>query len=389
MNVLADRLPADVTSLVGRRAELAELKRVLEDSRLVTLTGTGGVGKTRLALQVAREVRRAFPDGVFWVSLAEVGEPGLVALTVMDAVGLRTMGPEVTAGLVNYLRDKRLLLVLDNCEHLVEACADLAAELLPACPGVRVLATSREVLDIAGERTFLVAPLAVPEEDEGPDRTPAAGAWTGAVADAMALFADRAAAAVPGFEVTADNAWAVAALCRHLDGLPLAIELAAVRMRALSVEELLQRQDERYELLTRRQRGTPVSRHRSLRATVDWSFELCSPDERLLWARLSVFAGGCDLDAAESVCAREGLTRDAVLDVMAGLVEKSIITREEHHGRARYRMLETIRQYGREQLRSTGEEPELRRRHRDHYLRLAERVQERWFGPGQVALFTS
>ncbi|MFF1953526.1 NB-ARC domain-containing protein, partial [Kitasatospora herbaricolor] len=153
MNVLADRLPADVTSLVGRRTELAELKRVLEDSRLVTLTGTGGVGKTRLALQVAREVRRAFPDGVFWVSLAEVGEPGLVALTVMDAVGLRTMGPEVTAGLVDYLRDKRLLLVLDNCEHLVEACADLAAELLPACPGVRVLATSREVLDIAGERT--------------------------------------------------------------------------------------------------------------------------------------------------------------------------------------------------------------------------------------------
>ncbi|MFF1949686.1 ATP-binding protein, partial [Kitasatospora herbaricolor] len=156
-----------------------------------------------------------------------------------------------------------------------------------------------------------------------------------------------------------------------------------------SVEELLQRQDERYELLTRRQRGTPVPRHRSLRATVDWSFELCSPEERLLWARLSVFAGGCDLNAAESVCAREGLTRDAVLDVMAGLVEKSIITREEVHGRARYRMLETIRQYGREQLRSTGEEPELRRSHRDHYLHLAERVQERWFGPGQVALFAS
>ncbi|MCX5215416.1 LuxR C-terminal-related transcriptional regulator [Kitasatospora sp. NBC_00240] len=389
MSVLADRLPADVTSLVGRRAELAELKRVLEESRLVTLTGIGGVGKTRLALQVAREVRRAFPDGVFWVSLAEVGERGLVALTVMDAVGLRTMGPEATTVLVDYMRDKRLLLVLDNCEHLVEACADLAAELLPACPGVRVLATSREVLDIGGERTFVVAPLPVPEEDEGPDRTPTAGAWSGAVADAMALFADRAAAAVPGFEVTADNAWAVAALCRHLDGLPLAIELAAVRMRALSVEELLRRQDERYELLTRRQRGTPLSRHRSLRATVDWSFELCSPEERLLWARLSVFAGGCDLNAAESVCAREGLTRDAVLDVMAGLVEKSIITREEHHGRARYRMLETIRQYGREQLRDTGEEPELRRRHRDHYQRLAERVQEQWFGPGQVALFAS
>ncbi|MFE3238497.1 ATP-binding protein, partial [Kitasatospora indigofera] len=387
MGVLAENvLPVGVTSLVGRRAELAELKRVLEGSRLVTLTGTGGVGKTRVALEVAREVRRAFPDGVFWVSLAEVGEPGLVGLTVMDVVGRRIMGPEPTAALVEHLRDKRVLLVLDNCEHLVGACASLTQDLLSACAGVRVLATSREVLDITGERTFHLAPLPLPEED-GEDDAPAVVTGTPTTTDALSLFAERAAAVVPGFEITADNARTVAALCRHLDGLPLAIELAAVQMRALTVEELLQRQDERHELLARHQEGTPPARHRSLRATVDWSFELCSPEERLLWARLSVFAGGCDLDAAERVCTGEDLTATAVLDVMAGLVEKSVLTREEIHGHARYRMLETIRQYGREQLIHAGEEAELRLRHRDHYLQLAELVQARWFGPGQVALF--
>ncbi|MEE1826318.1 LuxR C-terminal-related transcriptional regulator, partial [Streptomyces sp. BE20] len=203
----------------------------------------------------------------------------------------------------------------------------------------------------------------------------------------VVLFADRAAAAAPGFTLTPHNAQAVADLCRHLDGLPLAIELAAVRVRALSVEELLQRQNEHYELLTRRQRhGT--ARHHSLRATVDWSYQLCSPQERLLWARLSVFAGGCDLAAAQSVCTDHGLTREDVLDTVTALVDKSVLTREDHHGHTRYRMLETLRQYGHEHLRRTGEEDELRRRHRDHYLRLAEHVEEHWFGPGQVDLFT-
>ncbi|MGV9266178.1 ATP-binding protein [Kitasatospora sp. NPDC003701] len=380
MGALTDGgFPADVTSLVGRRSELAELKRVLADSRLVTLTGTGGVGKTRLALQVSREVRRAFHDGAVWVPLAEVGEPDQVGQTVINTMGLRTVGPDTTTLLTDYLRDKRLLLVLDNCEHLVEVCAQLAADLLAACPGVRVLVTSREVLDIAGERVFAVAPLPVPVPEEHPG---------GTCADSVVLFADRAAAAAPGFTVTPENAEAVAALCRHLDGLPLAIELAAVRVRALSVEELLKRQSEHYQLLTRRQRRG-ASRHHSLRATVDWSFELCSAEERLLWARLSVFAGGCDLAAAQSVCTDGDLTREAVLDTLTGLVDKSVLTHEDDHGRTRYRMLETLRQYGREQLRRAGEEDALRRRHRDHYLRLAEHVEERWFGPGQVALFAA
>ncbi|MFF1874732.1 ATP-binding protein [Kitasatospora herbaricolor] len=384
MKILADgALPADVTGLVGRRTEVAELKKMLSEARLVTLSGVGGVGKTRLALQVSREVHRAFPDGVHWVSLAEVGEPELVGLTTMAAIGVHTMGPDATAALIDFLRDKRLLLVLDNCEHLVDACAEMVAALLRACPGVRVLATSREVLDIAGERSFVVPPLSVPEAED-----PAAK-HGGGITEAVELFAARAAAAVPGFELTADNEQAVAALCRHLDGLPLAIELAAVRMRFLTVDELLARQGERYELLTAQRRG-PLPRQQSLRATVDWSFELCSPQEQLLWARLSVFVGGCDLAAAEVVCAGEGLARPGVLDTMAGLVEKSVLMREEEQGRVRYRMLETIRQYGREQLQKTGEESELRRRHRDRYLELAERVSEQWwFGPGQVVLFAS
>ncbi|WP_328793173.1 LuxR C-terminal-related transcriptional regulator [Streptomyces sp. NBC_00273] len=368
--------------MVGRRSEIAGVKRLLADSRLVTLTGTGGVGKTRLALQVARDVRRAFRDGVFWVSLAEVGESDQVVLTVMDAVGMRTMGPDAARALTRHLRDKRLLLVLDNCEHLVEACGEAAADLLAMCPGVRVLATSREVLDIAGERVFAVPPLPVPLETSP-------GSHGGIRADSVALFVDRAAAAAPGFEVTPDNEQAVAALCRHLEGLPLAIELAAARVRSLSVEELVRRQDERYELLTRRRRRGSAFRHRSLRSTVDWSFELCSPEERLLWARLSVFAGGCDLTAAQNVCSDRKLTREAVLEAVAGLVEKSILTREEVHGRVRYRMLETLRQYGREHLARAGETDGLRRRHRDHYLQLAEHVHDQWFGPGQVILFAS
>ncbi|MFD5922782.1 ATP-binding protein [Kitasatospora sp. NPDC058201] len=383
MSLLAEgAIPADATSLVGRRREVAELKQLLAVARLVTLTGTGGVGKTRLAMQVSREVARAFDAGVFWVPLAEVTKPAQVVLTVMEAVGQRT-GPGDIRALADCLGERRLLLVLDNCEHLVGACADLAAEVLRACPGVRVLATSREVLDIVGEHVFAVMPLSVPEEN-------AAGGAAVARADSVALFVDRATAAAPGFRMTPANEAAVASLCRHLDGLPLAIELAAVRVRALSVEEILRRQDERCEFLTRRRGGTATpSRHQSLRATMDWSYELCSPEERRLWERLSVFSGGCDLDAVEDVLTDRRLPRAAVLDALTGLVEKSVLTCEESHGRVRYRMLETIRRYGHEHLSPAGEEAGLSRRHRDHYLRLAERVRDQWFGPGQAALFAT
>jgi non-specific serine/threonine protein kinase len=372
--------PADGTSFVGRRAEAGELKRLLSESRLVTLTGVGGVGKTRLALHVAEKVQRAFADGVRWVPLADVGDPGLLELTVMESIGRRTSS---TAALTDYLHDRHVLLVLDNCEHLVDACAQLVTSLLPRCPGVRVLATSREVLNVEGERTFMVAPL--PIRDGAADGSQSGGHG----ADAVALFAERAGAAAPGFRVTADNAQAVVSLCGQLDGLPLAIELAAVRLPALSVEDLLARRDERYELLAANDEVQAL-RHRSLRAAVDWSFELCSPEERLLWARLSVFAGGCDLEAAENVCSGEGLTRGEVLEAMSGLVEKSVLLREGVAGRARYQMLNTIHQYGRLQLQRSGSDAErYRQLHRDHYLKLAERVEGQWFGPGQVELFAS
>lgn len=378
---MVDNLPADVTSMVGRRAEVAEVKRALSSSRLVTLTGVGGVGKTRLALQVSRRLRRAYPDGVWLVALAELGEPQLLALSVTQALGMRGAGPDPTAELVDYLRDKRLLLVLDNCEHLVGACAALVARVLPECPKVQVLATSREPLGIGGECTYTVAPLAVPEADQvltlGDDRG----------YEAVTLFAQRAAATAPGFAVTADNHRVVASLCRRLDGLPLAIELAAVRMRALPVEQILARLDNRYELLAR-VRPAPSARHQSLRAAIEWSYELCSEHERLMWARLSVFAGGVDLAAAESVCSGDGIPRDAVLESVAGLVDKSVLLREDVNGHARYRLLETIRQYGAERLRERGEETALRRRHRDHYLSLAEQAETQWFGSQQVALFT-
>ncbi|MFE2470806.1 ATP-binding protein [Streptomyces mirabilis] len=371
---MRDNLPVDVTSLVGRREEVSRVRGMLSSSRLVTLTGVGGVGKTRLALQVSRQVRRVFADGVWLGALAEVGDEDLLELTVMQAVGLRSTVPDSTAALVEYLRDKQMLLVLDNCEHLVGGCAALAGRLLSACPKLRILATSREPLGIDGESVFVVPPLSLPE-----------GAASLA-AESVLLFAERAAAVMPDFRVTEGNQVAVAALCRHLDGLPLAIELAAVRLRALSVEQLLARQDDRYALLNRGNR-TALPRHQSLRAAVDWSFELCSDAERLLWAQLSVFAGGCDLEAAQSVCAGEGLADGEVLEAAVGLVEKSILLREEGDaGRARYRLLETLRQYGRERLTDRGEERALRLRHRDHFLGQAEQLQLRWFGPGQAEL---
>ncbi|MEU9123588.1 LuxR C-terminal-related transcriptional regulator [Streptomyces sp. NPDC048506] len=376
-----DNLPADVTSMVGRRAEGAEVKRALSASRLVTLTGVGGVGKTRLALQVSRQLRRAFPDGVWLAALAELGEPELLALSVTQALGMRGSGPDPMAELVDYLRDKRLLLVLDNCEHLVGACAALVARVLPECPEVRVLATSREPLGIGGECTIVVAPLAVPDADR------AFTVGEGRGYEAVTLFAQRAAAAAPGFAVTADNHRAVASLCRRLDGVPLAIELAAVRMRALPVEQILARLDDRYELLARRH-PAPSSRHQSMRAAVEWSYDLCSEHERVIWARLAVFVGGVDLAAAESVCSGGGVAREAVFEAVAGLVDKSILLREDVGGHARYRLLETIRQYGSERLRERGEETAVRRRHRDHFLGVAERAAAQWFGSQQVALFT-
>jgi non-specific serine/threonine protein kinase len=374
-------LPADVTSFVGRRQATTEVKRALSASRLVTLTGVGGVGKTRLALHGAGEMRRAFADGVCLVKLAEVDYPPLVPNALAMALGLHDVSTRATAAvLADYLADKRLLLVLDNCEHLLDACGHLVGELLPAAPGLRVLATSREPLGIAGEQVWPVPPLSVPDA-EAPLAVDGGGHWY----EALTLFEDRAAAALPGFTINPDNEQAVARLCQRLDGLPLAIELAAVQIRALSAEQILARVNDSYHLLTRRNRAT-APRHQTLRAAIEWSFDLCTELERTLWARLSVFPGEFDIEAAEGVCAGEGLAAQDVFSGVAGLVDKSILTPQVARPHVRYRMLDTIRQHGRERLTESGDELTLRRRHRDYYLCQCEQAEAEWFGSNQVAL---
>jgi len=364
--------PAEVTSFVGRRQATDNAKRALSLSRLLTLTGVGGTGKSRLARHVARQVWRAFPDGVWLVELGKLRDPSLVGDVIATALGLTDQSSrDPQTVLVGYLADKQLLLVLDNCEHLLDECAVLVARLLSVAPGLRVLATSREPLGIAGERVCPVSPLSVPRLGEVLERQ----------YEALVLFEERAAAVVPGFAVNEDNQVAVARLCQRLDGLPLAIELAAVRLRSLSVHDILDRLEDRFRLLTTGDRVAP-ERHQTLRAAVEWSFELCTRLERTLWARLSVFAGEFDMAAAEEVCAGEGLLVDEVLTGVIGLVEKSVLVAGSGSAVFRYRMLETIRQYGREHL-SDEDELVVRGRHRDYHLRLCERAEADWFGPRQ------
>jgi predicted ATPase/DNA-binding CsgD family transcriptional regulator len=362
-------LPIDVTSFVGRRRELSEARRLLGDARLLTLVGAGGVGKTRLAFRLAAEVRRTFPDGVWLADLAPLQDRELVAQTVIAALGLRDDSTRLPVDtLLEYLADKRLLLVLDNCEHLPDACAVLATKLLSEAEGLRILATSRQLLNVEGEQVLEVPPLSVPD----PDWRSAAGSLI--EYEAVRLFAERAAAVVPGFAITADNGAVVARLCQGLDGIPLAIELAAVRLRVLSAEQILERLDDRYRLLTGGSR-TALERHQTLRAAIEWSYGLCSPQEQILWGRLSVFSGGFDLEAVEQTCADEDIAQQDVLELVTGLVDKSILAREEHGSRVRYRLLETIRQYGQAHLTESGQEKRLRRRHRDYYHYLALRAE--------------
>ncbi|MGW4639786.1 ATP-binding protein [Sphaerisporangium sp. NPDC004334] len=378
----AGTLPREITSFVGRRQATADIGKCLCRWRLVTLTGVGGVGKTRLALHVARRLQRTFPDGVRLVELAKVHTASLVASAVAAAVEapdtVSTRDP--VRVLADHLAGRRLLLVLDNCEHVREACADLVAALLRAAPGLRVLATSREPLGLPGEHVWRVLPLTLPGTQE-----PAAGAEdAGTGYEALALFEDRASAAVSGFVVDKGNENAVATLCRRLDGLPLAIELAAVRLPALSVDQMLTRLEDRYRLLATGYRDDQP-RHQTLRAAIGWSFDLCTGLEQTLWARLSVFAGQAGQEAVQDVCAGAGLTREEVLSGIASLVGKSVVCRTGHGAHVRYSMLETIRDYGKERLAESGEETAVRRRHRDHYLRLAERAEADWFGPRQPA----
>jgi predicted ATPase len=360
-------LPIARTSFVGREREKLEVKRRLAMTRLLTLTGAGGCGKTRLALKVARDLVGAYPDGVWLVELAPLSDPTLIARAVAQALRLREQpGRPLLETLKDTLRPKKTLLVVDNCEHLMEAVVRLVDALLDSCPDLRILATSRERLDTAGEVAWVVPSLTVPDVLE-PSTSQELEAY-----ESVRLFLERARQRDPTFVLSARNSRAVAQVCRRLEGIPLAIELAAGRMGVLSAEQLWARLDDYLRLLSRGSR-TAEPRHRSMRATLAWSHELLSGPERMLFRRLSVFAGGWTLEAAEEVCSWEEIEESEVLDVLSELVERSLVVREAGREEVpRFRMLEPIRQYGRELLKESGESEALRSRHAEYYLNLAE-----------------
>jgi predicted ATPase/class 3 adenylate cyclase/DNA-binding CsgD family transcriptional regulator len=352
-SVATHNLPVQFTSFVGRQVEMNSLRGALADNRLVTLTGAGGVGKTRLAVQVAAELADQFDQGVSYVDLAPITYPGVVPITVARALGLPDQpGRSTMDTLLRFVRDRQMLVVLDNCEHLLDACAELVVALLGGAPRLTLLATSREPIGVAGEVTWRVPSLSLADE-------------------AIELFTDRARRAEPDFTVAdADAAELVAEICRRLDGVPLAIELAAARVRALSLAEILEGLRDRFRLLTGGAR-TAVRRQQTLRASVDWSHALLSEPERVLFRRLAVFLGGFDLDAAQFVCGGGDVERFQVLDQLTLLVDKSLVVAEKTSGRTRYRLLETVRQYAAEKLGESGEADAVRARHRDHFTEMA------------------
>lgn len=376
---LSHNLPRYASSLVGRTAELSELRALVGDGRLVTLVGAGGCGKTRLAVQVAAELVDGSGDGVWLAELAPLADGALVAATVASALGLR---PEptrpVVETLVNALRSRRMLIVLDNCEHVINAAAELADVLLSECPTVALLATSREPLRIAGEQRYRVASLGMPPDGSSVDVILAA--------DAVQLFGERARSQQPDFRLDDANAPLVSAICRQLDGIPLAIELAAARVPSLSLVDISQRLSQRFRLLTTGSR-TALPRQQTLRALIDWSYDLLDEAERLALCRLSALVGGCTIDAAEAVVADGDRieTRD-VLDLVSMLTDKSLLGNEPTPQGTRYTMLETVRQYAAEHLGARGDQEPIStaRRHRDYYLRLAERANTQLAGSDQA-----
>jgi predicted ATPase/class 3 adenylate cyclase len=373
---LRTNLPAQLTSFVGREKEIAALKRLISTNRLTTLTGSGGAGKTRLSLQVAVDLLDTFPDGVWFVEFAPLADPALVPQTVMTTLGLREeSGRPVFDSLSGYLRPKTALLILDNCEHLVEASAQLVEALLQACPNLRILVSSREALGIPGESAYRVPSLSIPDTRH----IPSIEALT--QYEAVRLFIDRAQSALPTFVVTKENAPAVAQVCARLDGIPLAIELAAARVKMLKVEQIAERLDDRFRLLTGGSR-TALPRQQTLRAMIDWSYDLLPEPERALLRRLSVFAGGWTLEAAETVCQGPGIEDYNVLDPLTRLVDKSLVVVEaDDNAETRYRLLETVRQYVREKLTEAGEGVAMRDAHLQYFLGLAERAEPELNGP--------
>lgn len=368
-NLFSTNLPLQLTSFIGREREIADVKRLLGTTRLLTLTGAGGCGKTRLALHVAENLLDAFPDGVWFVDLAPLSDPTLISQTIASIFDLHESAETTAINLLkNYLHIKNLLIVLDNCEHLIAACAQLSDTLLRACPDLKILATSREALNIAGEISFRVPSLTLTDLQNLPP------VETLAHYESIQLFGERASAANHDFQLTQTNAPSVAQICQHLDGMPLAIELAAVRVKALSVEEIAARLDDRFRLLTTGSRTAPT-RQQTLRAAIDWSYALLSEPEQILLRRLSVFAGGWTLEAAKAVCSGEGIDAKSVLGLQSQLVDKSMAMAEERGGTSRYRMLETIHQYACEKLADAGEADAWQIRHLHFFSRLGENAE--------------
>lgn len=356
-------LPVELSSFVGRNRELSEVKRLLQVAPAITLTGPGGIGKTRLALRAARKLARHFPDGVFLIELAEVERPDPVAYMLARSLRVQERrGEAIEDAVIAHLAERRALLVLDNCEHLLDASRRLVASVVSSCERVRVLCTSRERLEVPGEAVVVLDALDLPADGQ-----PLSGL---AEVDALRLLVDRAVAVAPGFELTDENAGAASEICRRLDGLPLAIELAAVRLASMTADDLRERLDDRLRLLAAA-RGIGPERSQTLRATVDWSYELLSDEERMLWRRVSVFAGSFGLEAAENVCSGAGLERGRIVELVGSLVGKSILTMVRGGRRGRYRLLETLRLYGAQRLAEAGEDADLARRHAAFY---AERI---------------
>ncbi len=376
-----NNLPQQTTSFIGRERALAELKRLLTKSRVLTLTGSGGCGKTRLSLQVAADSLERFPDGAWMVELALLADPGLVAQTVATVLGLKEEpGKPIIQTLTEHLKDQHLLLLLDNCEHLLDGCARMVDTILRQCPQVTILASSREALGMGGEQAYRVPSLSLPDPKQ------AYTAASVAPFEAVQLFTDRAYLAHADFDITDQNASTLASICFRLDGIPLAIELAAARLRSLSLEEIRGKLDQRFRLLTGGSR-TALPRQQTLRSLIDWSYDLLREPEKWLFQRLSVFVGGWTLEATEQVCVADGGEDGDVLNLLTSLADKSLVMVQQNDGHSRYRLLETVRQYARERLLESGGGEVVRDRHRDYFLALAEEAAPKLKGADQSEWF--
>ena len=381
LDIVHHNLPAQMTSFIGREKEIGEIKQTINEYRLVTLTGSGGAGKTRLSLQVGTECLKQFSDGVWLAELAPVTDPTLIPQTLFSIFNLREDSHRSALEiLIDHLRAKTLLLVLDNCEHLIDACAQISESLLHACSKLKILASSREALGIAGEVAYHVPSLNTPDLADLPTLPELEKV------DSIRLFLERAATAKAGFALTQDNAASLAQICSRLDGIPLAIELAAARIKVLSPEQIALRLNDRFRLLTGGSR-TALPRQQTLRAMIDWSYSLLTEQEKILFRRLAVFVGGWRLEAAESVCAdveEGGILPHDILDLLTRLVDKSLVTTEEVMGETRYHRLETIRQYSREKFFETDEVESMRNWHLNFFVRFTEQVDEYLKGPDQI-----